>query len=81
MITIETAIKLFKKVHPELTVTAAANYKDCYLLNAVKNVSKTDYSDPFYVVKKETGAIGSFAPLADLDGFLDAIYNNEIPIK
>ena len=73
---------MFKKKHPNLTVTMVIDYdKDHYVVEALKDSTKVDYSDPFYGVNKHTGQVSYFTPAFDLDAFTDALENKVIWIN
>ena len=75
------AAALLKQKYPNLTVTAGADYnRRYYLFVAVENPGKPDFNAPYYAVDKRTGAVSSFCPTADLDGFFDAFEKRSIKI-
>ena len=83
MYTPKAALQMFNREHRDLTVTAMGNYKTShYVLTAVKDPNKTDYSDPYYLVNKETGRATQFIPqLDDIDELQNAFYEHAIDLK
>lgn len=73
------AVDDFKKAHPDLTVTTVLDYdENYYVLEAVKDTSKTDYNAPFFAIGKKDGKIVNFTPGEDFDKFFDAMDNGNI---
>ena len=70
MIPMKEAVQRFQKANPDLTVTRAGDWDaDWYVLEAVKEPGKPDYSDPFYGVNKHTGQITGFSPAGNFQKF------------
>lgn len=80
-ITAKEAYDILHKELPKHTIIAAADYRHYWLFTAVLDPTKTDYSDPYYVVDKDGGMVYKFVPTADLTGFLNSINAHEIDIK
>lgn len=78
MITIQEAIKTVEKKHPLRGVKEVADYKGKYLIAAPGKKFKMDYSDPYFLVDKETGSMSAFNPMMDLDGFQDAMAHHNL---
>lgn len=74
MITKEKAIDIIERKFPDRKVTKVGNYKGDYLLVAPskKLGPLNDMSTPYYIVNKQTGAVGKFTPTADISGFTNA---------
>lgn len=81
MVKSKEAMSLFRKKFPELTITRAAVYDDTYyIVEALKNPNEVDYSDPYYVIDKNTGKISGFLPTDNLARFHAAFRDNSIAI-
>lgn len=80
MITLDKAIGIVEKKFPDREITSSAYYKGDYIFCAPgKDMGElNDTSDPYYIVKKDTGDICKFIPTEDLNGFIDAFTNHEI---
>lgn len=82
MITPTEAVNKVKKKEPGLTVVGMADYSSkYYLISAVVDPSKPDYSGNYYAVNKHDGSISYYTPGADFDNFFDAINNRSIDIS
>lgn len=79
MITLKEAIKKVERTNPQRRVETVCEYKGDYLVSAPGKKFKTiDYSDPYFLVDKETGKIYPFSPMEDLQGFHEAMVNNNL---
>jgi hypothetical protein len=59
--------------NPELKIKKLWNYdNDYYLLMAVNDEGEM-YSDPYYLVNKETGGMRGYSSAEDMDKFLEII--------
>ena len=68
------AMSIFKKKFPKLIITRCIDYdSEHFVVEAVENVSASNYNDPYYGVDKRSGKITSFIPSLDLDAFFEAI--------
>lgn len=77
--TSEKIISSFRKKHSDLNVMMIVDYDDeHYVLEAIKDKSAIDYSDPYYGINKHTGAITHFSPAGDLEKFNNALKNKMI---
>lgn len=82
MISPSEALNKLKKKEPSLTITGMVDYSSkYYLIAAVEDPSKPDYSGNYYAVDKNNGSISYYTPGADFDNFFDAINNRQINIS
>lgn len=83
MITVDNAAKLVLKVHPNVEIQSAYNYRGNYLFVAPdkKLGLYNDYNDPFYVVNKKTGIVSAITPLEDFEGFDEAFRSEPLSLK
>lgn len=75
MIDTKSIISVFNKSYPNLTVTLICDFNDkLYLIEAVEDLSKTDYNDPYYVmVKTGKQQVVPYPPMIDPDQFFAAL--------
>lgn len=68
------AAKAVKKVEPSRTPTYVCDYdSSTYVVTALLNPKKPEYSDPFWSVDKKTGKVSRFSPASDLERFGEAM--------
>ena len=74
MITKNDAIAIIEKKFPDRKVTKVGNYKGNFLLVAPSKElgPLNDTSTPYFIVNKNTGAVGKFTPTSDISGFTNA---------
>lgn len=80
--TVGEAINALNKKVPGRKIEKACEYKGNYLFIAPdsKLGPFNDFSDPIFIVNKNSGEVSKFVPIEDLDGFRDAILNHEIDV-
>lgn len=83
MISAKEAYYLLKKKHPELTIIEASLYdKEWYLFLAVEDPNaKENFSDPFYLVNKNTKEIKPFVPMTNMRKYNESISQHLLSIN
>lgn len=67
-------IAAFKKSHDDLIVTSVIDYDNkSYVIEAVPDLEKTYYNDPYWTVDKNTHEIKEFNPSVDIEKFMEAV--------
>ena len=73
------AIRAFKAKFPKLIVTRVIDYdREHFVVEALENLSKPNYNNPYYGVDKKTYKITGFIPSFDMDAFIDAVENRTV---
>ena len=69
MINVQQAIANLNRKYPDRKVTGAIDYDSYWWLLEAPEKGKCDLDSPFFAVNKQTGAIKTYSPMADIDKF------------
>lgn len=74
MMTSQEAMAILHKQLPNLVITRCIDYNERhFVIEAVENLDRPNYNNPFYGVDKNTGKITGFKPNFNLDAFFEAV--------
>lgn len=77
--TVNEIIKIMQEKAPGRTVVAIADLNsEMYVITAVKDPNKVDYTNPMFALSKKEHAIRSYSPLENLDEYTDAMDNRRL---
>ena len=72
-------LKKMQNLFPKQIVTRVIDYNDkCYVVEVVNDLDKTNYGNPYYVIRKEDEKKQIFLPNLDIDTFFDKLEHNTI---
>jgi len=66
-------INIFNKKFPNLTVTKILDSDDYYVIEAVEDLNRRDYNDPYWAMHKKTNKIIKYNPSFDLESFFELL--------
>lgn len=76
---VNKVMSVFRAKFPKLTITRVIDYdREHFVVEALEDLSKLNYNNPYYGVDKKSSKITGFIPSFDMDAFIDAVENRTV---